>query len=78
MGRFWKIRAMIERVGGGTPMEELYVVAVGDTPEAAMEALRLRKQLDDVPLTVTGEISPATAADFDIRPGNILCVWRIA
>jgi hypothetical protein len=77
MAKFWKIHATTARMGAGQPMREFYVVAVGNTPAEALEALRIRKKLDNAQLEVTGEIAPSTAADFAIKSGDILCVWAI-
>src|SRR5260370_9685581 len=54
MGRGWKIITGTKRLGGGPPMKEYFLVVIVDRDEA-VKALRERRQLLDVQITVAGQ-----------------------
>jgi hypothetical protein len=51
MASGWKIITATKRLGGGPPMKEYFLVAIEDRDEA-VKALRERRQLLDVQMTV--------------------------
>ena len=58
-------------------MKEYFLVAIADRDEA-VKALRERRQLLDVQITVAGQASHAYLEWLDVRPGEILCVMAVS
>jgi hypothetical protein len=75
MGKAWKIIADVQR-GDGPPLKEYYLVAIPDR-YAAIEALRIRKDLQDAELTVSGEAPPDFVDWLDVKPWQILCIMVV-
>jgi hypothetical protein len=76
MGGGWKIIAATERLGGGPPVKEYYLVAIPDIDMAITE-LRDREKLLDATFTVAGAADSAALDWLDVRDGEILCVMAI-
>ena len=75
---FWKVRAETRAANDGHRLTGYYVVAVGETADQALDALRAREvTLGDADLTIEGEVSPAVAAEFKMRPGAIFGMWEL-
>jgi hypothetical protein len=80
MPKFWKIVVVTKRLGRDdrlVPMKEFYLVAIGETPQEALQALHARKDLGDAELRVLDEAPPSVAEYFDVRPGEIFCVMAV-
>jgi hypothetical protein len=73
----WKIIAATIRPGGGPPTKEYFLVAIADRDEA-VRALRERKRLGDVELTVAGEATSGYLEWLDVRAGEILSVLAVS
>src|SRR5262249_31561270 len=65
-----------KRLGGGPPMKEYFLVAIADRDEA-VKALRERRQLLDVQITVAGQATDEYLEWLDVRPGEIFCVMAV-
>ena len=77
MASGWKIITATKRLGGGPPMKEYFLVAIADRDEA-VKALRERRQLLDVQITVAGQASDEYLERLDVRPGEIFCVMPVS
>jgi hypothetical protein len=77
MATGWKIISATERLGGGPPMKEHFLVAIADR-DTAVKALRERKKLLDADLTVAGEATADLLEWLDVKPGQILCVLAVS
>jgi len=58
-------------------MKEYFLVAIADWDEA-VKALRERRQLLDVQITVAGQASDECLERLDVRPGEIFCVMAVS
>jgi len=77
MASGWKIITVTKRLGGGPPMKEYFLVAIEDRDEA-VKALRERRQLLDVQITVAGQATDEYLEWLDVRPGEIFCVMAVS
>jgi hypothetical protein len=59
------------------PMKEYFLVAIADRDEA-VKALRVRRQLLGVQITVAGQATDEYLEWLDVRPGEILCVMAVS
>jgi hypothetical protein len=59
------------------PMKEYFLVAIADRDEA-VKALRERRQLLDVQITVPGQATDEYLEWLDVRPGEIFCVMAVS
>ena len=59
------------------PMKEYFLVAIADRDEA-VKALRERRQLLDVQITVAGQATDEYLEWLDVRPGEIFCVMVVS
>ena len=66
-----------KRLGGGPPMKEYFLVAIADR-NRAVKALRERRQLLDVQITVAGQATDEYLEWLDVRPGEIFCVMAVS
>ena len=57
-------------------MKEYFLVAIADRDEA-VKALRVRRQLLDVQITVAGQATDEYLEWLDVRPGEILCITSV-
>jgi hypothetical protein len=67
MASGWKIITATKRLGG-QPMKEYFLVAIADRDEA-VKALRVRRQLLDVQITVAGQATDES---------EIFCVMAVS
>jgi hypothetical protein len=58
-------------------MKEYFLVAIADRDEA-VKALRVRRQLLDVQITVAGQATDEYLEWLDVRPGEIFCVMAVS
>ena len=58
-------------------MKEYFLVAIADRDEA-VKALRERRQLLDVQITVAGQATDEYLEWLDVRPGEIFCVMAVS
>jgi hypothetical protein len=77
MASGWKIITATKRLGGGPPIKEYFLVAIADRDEA-VKALRERRQLLDVQITVAGQATDEYLEWLDVRPGEIFCVMAVS
>ena len=56
---------------------EYFLVAIADRDEA-VKALRERRQLLDVQITVAGQATDEYLEWLDVRPGEIFCVMAVS
>jgi hypothetical protein len=77
MAKGWKIISTTERLGGGPPMKEYFLVAIEDR-HGAIEALRIRKNLLNATIVVDGEARPELFDWLDVQPGQILSVVAVS
>jgi hypothetical protein len=73
----WKIIALSERLDGGPPVKEYYLVAIDDM-DLAISELRDREKLFDAKFTVAGAADSASLEWLDVQDGEILCVMTTA
>ena len=80
MPKFWKIVVVTKRMGrdGLVPMKEFFLVAVGDTPQEALQALHARVGLPEAELMVLDEAPAKVVEYFDVLPGEIFCVSAVS
>jgi hypothetical protein len=76
MGCGWKIIASTERLKGGPPVKEYYLVAIPDRDMAITE-LRDREKLFEATFTVAGAADSAALDWLDVQDGEIFCVMAI-
>ena len=77
MAKFWRIVVDIERMGGGKPMNEFYLVGVGDTPQEALMALHDKEGLNDAKLQEVKEV-PAIPTRTNRAVPNMRGTRRVA
>ena len=58
-------------------MKKYFLVAIADRDEA-VKALRERRQLLDVQITVAGQATNEYLGWLDVRPGEIFCVMAVS
>ncbi len=73
MPKAWRMIAYTQRLGGGKPLKEFYLVAISDR-DAAIEALRIRKDLLDAQIEVLGEASSEFVDWLEVNNNEIFCV----
>jgi hypothetical protein len=77
MASGWKIIVEIERLGGGPPLKEYYLVAIPNRTDA-IKALRERLKAVNPDFKVAGEATPDYLDWLDVRPGEVFCVMAVS
>jgi hypothetical protein len=78
MATFWKVRVETPGRDESACLVGYYVVAVGETPDQALVALRNREMaIGEADLIVEGQMTPELAAEFKMRSGDIIGVWSL-
>jgi hypothetical protein len=72
MAKGWKFRVRRERLGGGAPVEALYVVALSDQIGAMVKLTSKEGLLDEV-VEIAGEASQELLDEWNIKPGEVFC-----
>src|ERR1700730_6130276 len=69
----WKMIAYTQRLGSGKPLKEFYLVAISDG-DAAVEALRIRKDLVDAQIEVLGQATSDFVDWLEAKNNEIFCI----
>ena len=73
MPKAWKMIAYTQRLGSGKPLKEFYLVAISDR-DAAVEALRIRKDLVDAQIEVLGQATSDFVDWLEVKNNEIFCI----
>ena len=77
MAKAWKVIVSRERLAGGPPAKEYYLVAISDRAKVVQE-LWIRQGLTNEKIEVVGEASQELLDWWDVHDGEIFCAQAIS
>jgi len=77
MAKAWKVIVSRERLAGGLPAKEYYLVAISDRAKVVQE-LWIRRGLINEKIEVVGEASEELLDWWDVRDGQIFCAHAVS
>ena len=78
MAKAWKIIVSTERIGGGPPLKEYFLVAIPDQVAALIALRQRRPNLIGANFDVLGEASPEFVEWLDVKDGQILGILAVS
>jgi hypothetical protein len=78
MAKGWKIVTSTERLGGGPPLKEYFLVAVPDRYLAIATLRKRRTDLLNVPCDVVGEADEKLLDWLDVQANEVFCVLAVS
>jgi hypothetical protein len=78
MNKIWKIISSTERMGGGgPPLKEYFLVAIGDQANALSSLKHKRPDIELSKLSVVGEANADYVEWLNVRDGDIVCLQAL-
>jgi hypothetical protein len=78
MAKAWKFIALVDRLGGGPPAKQYFVVAIPDQTEA-LAGLRVRRpDLEGAEIKVVGEAPQSLLDEWNVQEDEVFCSMAIS